>query len=634
MRSRVMAVALAAAGLAAGGTPARAADETTNYRVSLQHDNAVVGSTLRPPLRVRWEVAIGLTSSNLIVAGGRVFFVNNDRVTTELTALDAATGAVLWSRPAGPGFGGGWALAYEDGRVFMTRLDWGHGDEGHVTAVAAATGAVQWERRLTESYGINAPPTVADGTLYVPAHDGAVYLYALRTTDGSSRWKSGAMLGGNDSSPTLDANSVYVAYGGGQVYSIARDTGAFRWHFAGCCSGGGGSTGVLHAGLLFESSDTNLIHEAATGRVVGSFPGYSGSGSLPAFAGDLGLFMSGNRLVALAPDGHQVWAYAPLDPYDMLSTTLVAGGVAYVREDDQFITGVDVATGRPVFCGAFTAPPGSGPYPEDAVGQPHAGAGMLLVPIGYGLVALESGGTSSGCPTGAGGAGSQPAGTPQTGTGAAAAGPALTLRTARADVTVGDRVRLTGALSGVSATGGRAIQVQIDRFPFGAWRTASTVRTAPDGTYSAALTARRNTRVRAVLDGDGLASGALTVYAELVTKIHRLGAGGADPRVRVVVTAPKGASIRSKRVAFYLARNGAGTWKRVDRARWQTPARGRIGATGHYPAGRLGPRDRVLVCTRERAPDGYGRSAPLDPLCGRATLPRATAAAGAVRPRG
>jgi hypothetical protein len=409
------------------------------------------------------------------------------------------------------------------------------------------------------------------------------------------------------------------------VYSLARDTGAFRWHFQGCCSGGGGSTGVLHAGLLFESSDANLIHDSATGRVVGSFPGYSGSGSLPAFAGDLGLFMSGNRLVALAPDGHQVWAYAPRDPYDMLSSTLVAGGVAYVREDDQFITGVDVATGRPVFCGAFTAPPGSGPYPEDAVGQPHAGEGMLLVPIGYGLVALESGGNSTGCPSSAGGPGSQPAGTPQTGTGPAAGGPGLTLRAAEADVTVGERVALTGALSSVATTAGREIQIQVDRFPFGNWRTSTTVRTAADGTFSARLTARRNTRVRAVLAGDGLASGALTIYAELPIKLRRLGAGGAHPRVRVVLTAPHGARVRRHRVVFYLARSRAATWRRVDRASWRTLTGRRIGATGHYPDGRLGRRDRVLVCTRERTPDAYGRSSPLDASCGRSTLPRTPA---------
>ena len=257
MRPRAWAVALAAAAIAAGGAPAYAADETTNYRVNPAHDNAVAGSALRPPLRVRWQVAIGLTESNLIVAGGRVFFVNHDRVKAQLTALDAATGRVLWSRSAGPGGSGGWALAYENGRVFMSRLDWGHGDEGHVTAVSAATGAVAWERRLTESYGINAPPTASGGTLYVPAHNGMVTLYALSTSTGATQWTSPAMLGGNDSSPTLDAGSAYLAYGGGQVYSIARDTGQFRWHYQGCCSGGGGSTGVLHAGRLFESSDGN-----------------------------------------------------------------------------------------------------------------------------------------------------------------------------------------------------------------------------------------------------------------------------------------------------------------------------------------------------------------------------------------
>src|SRR5436190_7473069 len=217
MRLRVWAVALATAGIALGGQAARAADETTNYRVSPLHDNAVAGSTLRPPLRVRWQVALGLTRSNLIVAGGRVFFVNDDRVKAELTALDAATGQVLWSRSAGPGLSGGWALAFEDGRVFMSRLDWGHGDEGHVTAVSAATGGVLWERRLSESYGINAPPSVDGGTLYVPAANGTVYLHALRTSDGVTRWTSPAMLGGNDSSPTLDAGSAYLAYGGGQV---------------------------------------------------------------------------------------------------------------------------------------------------------------------------------------------------------------------------------------------------------------------------------------------------------------------------------------------------------------------------------------------------------------------------------
>jgi hypothetical protein len=129
---------------------------------------------------------------------------------------------------------------------------------------------------------------------------------------------------------------------------------------------------------------------------------------------------------------------------------------------------------------------------------------MLLVPIGYGLVALESGGTSSGCPSASGGPGSRPAG--GGGTPARPGGPALTLRSSRTDVTVGQRVRLTGALSGAATAGA-------------------------------------------------------------------------------------------------------------------------------YPSARLGRRDRVLVCTREPTPDAFGRSSPLDRLCGRSQLPRQPTAAASVRPR-
>src|SRR5688572_18325714 len=84
-------------------------DETTNFRVNPRKDNAVEASTLRPPLRLRWQVLRGNTMSNVIVADGRVFYVNHDNVKAEVSALDAATGAVLWVVPAGPG-SRGWAL--------------------------------------------------------------------------------------------------------------------------------------------------------------------------------------------------------------------------------------------------------------------------------------------------------------------------------------------------------------------------------------------------------------------------------------------------------------------------------------------------------------------------------------------
>src|SRR5262245_13913184 len=101
MRSRVWRIGLAATLIWLGGGSARGADETVNYRVTLAHDNALADSSLRPPLRPRWQIAIGFTQSNLIVAGGRVFFVNDDLVKAELTALDAAPAGSSGAAPPG-----------------------------------------------------------------------------------------------------------------------------------------------------------------------------------------------------------------------------------------------------------------------------------------------------------------------------------------------------------------------------------------------------------------------------------------------------------------------------------------------------------------------------------------------------
>ena len=42
-------------GLLAGPGEARAADQTTQYRVDPQHSNAVPDSQLQPPLKLRWQ---------------------------------------------------------------------------------------------------------------------------------------------------------------------------------------------------------------------------------------------------------------------------------------------------------------------------------------------------------------------------------------------------------------------------------------------------------------------------------------------------------------------------------------------------------------------------------------------------
>jgi outer membrane protein assembly factor BamB len=123
--------------------PAWGADASTAWMTNPQHDGELTASPLRPPLAVRWDVRLGTVTSNIVVADGRVIFVRTDATNApQLTALDAATGAHLWS-VATPSA----RIAYDGGRVFATQ---GTG----VAAFSAQTGARLWTRDLEADYGV------------------------------------------------------------------------------------------------------------------------------------------------------------------------------------------------------------------------------------------------------------------------------------------------------------------------------------------------------------------------------------------------------------------------------------------------------------------------------------------------
>ena len=128
------------------------------------------GSPVRPPLAVRWDMRLGTVTSNIVVADGRVIFVRTDATSApQLTALDAASGAHLWSvaTPAA-------RIAYDGGRVFATQ---GTG----VAAFSAQTGARLWTRDLEADYGV--PHLVADaGTVYALVDEPGSRVAAVRAS--------------------------------------------------------------------------------------------------------------------------------------------------------------------------------------------------------------------------------------------------------------------------------------------------------------------------------------------------------------------------------------------------------------------------------------------------------------------
>jgi outer membrane protein assembly factor BamB len=608
MRLGILAVA-AVLGLTIGPAAARAADQTTPTRVDAQHSNAVPDSALRPPLRLRWQAKLGELVSNVVIAGGRVFYVRHPGTEPHITALRASDGALLWTRTWAARTLGSNGLAYDGGRLFFVRdHSAGYPGDVHVEAIDPATGATIWNRNISSEYGAGSHPTVADGELYFVENSGSSTLYSLRQSDGSDRWPPRDLSSGSGSTPTLDAANVYVSLSGPQTFAFDRATGAERWHYAPCCNGGGGTTTMVYGRRLF--AEGGLIHDIGNGLVVGN---WSAMG-VPTWSGSLGVAHSYNAWDELRGFGpsYETTRWRFRLPDADLSPSLIAGPYVYastINFAPWQLMALRLNDGARVWCQLITEqPPGT---QSNSPPQPvAAGHGLLLVSNGYGLAAYGSGGAPSDC---ASSAQPPPQPSPQ---------PSLTLTASRRSLRLGQRTRLGVRLSGMADLSGRTIAIDVDRWPFdGRYRRAAVAGTGRDGTAALRYAPRRNVRLRARLVGrPRLISRPVAVYTDFRITVRKHDAGGRRPQLRLTIEAPRHAGVLRRRVVGYLAR-GAKPWRRVADGRWRRDAR-TARATLRYPRGRLRRGDRWLVCTRERKPDAFGRPKRIDRLCGRRTLPR------------
>jgi outer membrane protein assembly factor BamB len=606
MRLATLAV-VAVLGLVIRSATACAADETTQYRVNPQHSNSVPDSPVAPPLRLRWQANLGELISNVVVAGGRVFYVRDPGTRPEITALRASDGAVLWSRTWMEDTWGLNGLAVDGGRLFWVRNhSASYPYDVHVEAIDPATGGTIWNRNIGSSYGAGSRPTVANGELYLLASGGGTQLYALRQSDGADRWPPVNVTSGDNSTPSLDDSNVYVSVAGAQTFAVDRATGAERWHYKGCCTGGGGTTTLVFGGRLFAHD--GLIHDTASGLVVGSWV----SGGFPSWSGSSG--------VAYAYPSHTLRGFGPsyevtrwqleLAAYADLAPLFIAGSYAYVAMNGwspRELTALRLSDGARVWCQLISQPPPGTdlPAPPEVVA---AGEGLLFVNNGYGLAAFESGGEPSDCVR-------SPATSP---------GPSLELTVGRRSLTVGQRTNVVGRLSGLPDPRGRTIAIEADAWPFdGRFKRVGRGTTGADGAFGLKYAPRRNARLRAQLvDEPRLVSQPVDVYAELRMTVYTRDAGGRHPRLELRVYAGPGAELRRRPVYGYLAR-GKDPWRRVARGRWQRGRRpAAAAATLRYPHGRLRRGDQWLICTREAQPDAFGRPRAIGPRCGRRTLAR------------
>ncbi len=166
-------------------------------------------------------------------------------------ALDAATGAKLWSFATGGAIDSSPAVA--GGTVYI-----GSNDDS-VYALDAATGAKQWS--FATGNLVQSSPAVSGGRVYVSSTDGN--LYALSTSDGTKLWSFAT--GGGRSSPAVAGGTVYVGGDDHDVYALDAATGTKQWSFA--TSGAVDSSPAVADGVIYVGGNDGHIRalDAATG---------------------------------------------------------------------------------------------------------------------------------------------------------------------------------------------------------------------------------------------------------------------------------------------------------------------------------------------------------------------------------
>jgi uncharacterized repeat protein (TIGR01451 family) len=277
---------LAAAGTSAHAQTSSPADWTQFHRDNMQRWNpyeTVLGVNNVGSLQVKWAYPIGLDPGGLpsspAVANGVVYV--GSWTDLNVYALNASTGAKLWSYTAGGGVESSPALA--NGVVYVGSSD------SNLYARNASTGAKLWS--YTTGGGVGSSPALANGVVYFGSGDGN--LYALNASTGAKLLSYAAA---GNSSPAVVNGVVYVGSDDDNVYALNAATGAKLWSYA-TGSVVRSSPAVANGVVYVGSWDGNVYAlNASTGAKLWSYDIEGGSGfgavSSPAVVDGV-LYMSG-----------------------------------------------------------------------------------------------------------------------------------------------------------------------------------------------------------------------------------------------------------------------------------------------------------------------------------------------------
>lgn len=352
-----------------------ASKDAVAFQNNAAHTGAVSFANLSFPSSAKWSVDVGGTPSYAIVAQGKVILtVTTAYNTSQVLALDQATGHTVWGPIALTGYSN---ATYDAGRVYVLSVDVA-GSTGALQAFDLNTGTLDWSTSLSELSSSFAAPTAAYGMVYAVENGNGSELIGVDGSTGAVEWTRFA--GANNSTPAVSADGVYVA-SACAAYDIRPATGELIWQETVGCSGSiSATTPVVANQFLYAPTEASgydgTVFNAESGASVSTYT----ADSPPAFTSTFGYYLKSSVLsgVTLADnkqqwtftgDGHLQGAPLAIDQYVFIGSTT---GNLYAVDSTTGTQAWSVSLGTAI--GAdVTVLPFSGLA---------AGDGLLIVPAG------------------------------------------------------------------------------------------------------------------------------------------------------------------------------------------------------------------------------------------------------------
>ncbi len=322
---------------------------------------ARTGETVTQILRYlihKWNTTIGdRVRSSPAVSGGIVYASSWNG---SITALNATSGAVLWTYGAG-GFISS-SPAISGGRLFIGTISV---SSGTLLCLNASTGAHVWNR----SFGgeIESSPLAYQGVVYIGVNDGRVY--ALNDSTGAQLWNV-SISSPVRSSPALEGGLLYFGANDKRVYAVNATTGTRSWNYS--SAGIVYSTPAVSDGLIVFGSYDNRVYalNASTGAHVWDYVTGGGVWSSPSVSGDRVFIGSNDRKVYAINRSTGAALWNVTTGFDVVSSPAVSHDLVFATSKDDIVWALSTANGSTLWTANLGA---------DLISSPAIASGMLFV---------------------------------------------------------------------------------------------------------------------------------------------------------------------------------------------------------------------------------------------------------------